>query len=171
MLDELVGGPLRLIYAPFDIPARLTFHVLDASLTALAHLTRAFGKRLGLPRGFDRSLLGLASSLRGVVRAPGADLDGVADRRGVDDGCRHLPPTVACAGWPAVDDALLVEDSVTAVVQVQGKLRARLQVSPDISETDLEAAALADKSVQRSLEGKQVRKVIVRAPKLVNVVV
>jgi leucyl-tRNA synthetase len=80
-------------------------------------------------------------------------------------------PTVARAGWPTVDEALLVEDSVTAVVQVQGKLRARLQVSPDISDTDLEAAAMADRSVQRSLEGKQVRKVIVRAPKLVNVVV
>jgi leucyl-tRNA synthetase len=80
-------------------------------------------------------------------------------------------PTVARAGWPTVDESLLVEDSVTAVVQVQGKLRARLQVSPDISEADLEAAAMADRSVQRSLEGKQVRKVIVRAPKLVNVVV
>jgi len=80
-------------------------------------------------------------------------------------------PTVARTGWPTVDESLLVEDSVTAVVQVQGKLRARLRVSPDISETDLEAAAMADRSVQRSLEGKQVRKVIVRAPKLVNVVV
>src|SRR4051812_5843170 len=80
-------------------------------------------------------------------------------------------PTVARAGWPTVDEALLVEDSVTAVVQVQGKLRARLEVSPDISDADLEAAALADESVQRALEGRQVRKVIVRAPKLVNVVV
>ncbi len=79
-------------------------------------------------------------------------------------------PTVARAGWPAVDEALLVEDSVTAVVQVQGKLRARLEVSPDITEADLEAAALADEAVQRALDGKQVRKVIVRAPKLVNVV-
>ncbi len=79
-------------------------------------------------------------------------------------------PTVARAGWPVVDEALLVEDSVTAVVQVQGKLKARLEVSPDISESDLEAAALADEAVQRALEGKQVRKVIVRAPKLVNVV-
>ncbi|HET7351799.1 MAG TPA: leucine--tRNA ligase [Marmoricola sp.] len=79
-------------------------------------------------------------------------------------------PTVALAGWPQVDEALLVEDSVTAVVQVQGKLRARLEVSPGISEADLEAAALADEAVQRALKGKQVRKVIVRAPKLVNVV-
>ncbi len=79
-------------------------------------------------------------------------------------------PTVSRAGWPAVDEALLVEDSVTAVVQVQGKLKARLEVSPGISEVDLEAAALAERSVQRAIEGKQVRKVIVRAPKLVNVV-
>ncbi len=79
-------------------------------------------------------------------------------------------PTVAKAGWPAVDESLLVEDSVTAVVQVQGKVRARLEVSPDISEADLEAAALADPAVQRAIEGRTVRKVIVRAPKLVNVV-
>jgi leucyl-tRNA synthetase len=79
-------------------------------------------------------------------------------------------PTVARAGWPAVDPALLVEDSVTAVVQIQGKLRARLEVSPDITETDLEALALADGHVQRALDGRPVRKVIVRAPKLVNIV-
>jgi leucyl-tRNA synthetase len=79
-------------------------------------------------------------------------------------------PTVARAGWPVVDEALLVEDSVTAIVQVQGKLRAKLEVSPDISEADLEALALADEAVQRSLDGKTIRKVIVRAPKLVNIV-
>jgi len=79
-------------------------------------------------------------------------------------------PTVARAGWPSVDPAMLVEDSVTAIVQVQGKLRAKLEVAPDISEADLEAAAMADEAVQRSLDGKTVRKVIVRAPKLVNIV-
>ncbi len=57
-----------------------------------------------------------------------------------------------------------------AVVQIQGKVRARLEVSPDISEADLEAFALADEAVLRSLEGRGVRKVIVRAPKLVNIV-
>jgi leucyl-tRNA synthetase len=79
-------------------------------------------------------------------------------------------PTVARAGFPAVDEALLVEESVTAVVQVQGKVRARLEVSPDVSDADLEAAAMADPAVQKALEGKTIRKVIVRAPKLVNVV-
>ena len=80
-------------------------------------------------------------------------------------------PTVARAGWPVVDEALLVEDSVTAVVQVRGKVRARLEVAPDISEADLESAALADPAVVRAIDGATVRKVIVRAPKLVNIVV
>ena len=79
-------------------------------------------------------------------------------------------PTVARAGWPTVDEALLVEDTLTAVVQIQGKLRAKLEVSPDISAADLEALALADPHVQRALDGRTVRKVIVRAPKLVNIV-
>jgi leucyl-tRNA synthetase len=75
-------------------------------------------------------------------------------------------PTVARVPWPEIDPALLVDDTVTAVVQVQGKVRARLEVAPSISEADLEAAALA--AVQ--LEGAP-KKVIVRAPKLVNIVI
>ncbi|GAA4114211.1 leucine--tRNA ligase [Nocardioides fonticola] len=80
-------------------------------------------------------------------------------------------PTVARVGWPTVDEALLVEESVTAVVQIQGKVKARLEVAPDIAEADLEALALADADVVRAIDGRPVRKVIVRAPKLVNIVV
>ncbi|CAM3685174.1 leucine--tRNA ligase [Nocardioides zeicaulis] len=79
--------------------------------------------------------------------------------------------TVVRAGWPAVDEALLVEDTVTAVVQVKGKVKGRLEVSPDISDADLESLALADPGVQRAIDGAPVRKVVVRAPKLVNIVV
>jgi leucyl-tRNA synthetase len=56
-------------------------------------------------------------------------------------------------------------------VQIQGKVRARLEVSPDISEADLEALAMADDGVVRAIDGRPVHKVIVRAPKLVNIVV
>ncbi|MFT4081236.1 MAG: leucine--tRNA ligase [Nocardioides sp.] len=80
-------------------------------------------------------------------------------------------PTVARAGLPEVDPELLVEDTVTAVVQVQGKVRARLAVSPSIGDDDLETLAMADETVRRAIDGRAVRKVIVRAPKLVNVVV
>lgn len=80
-------------------------------------------------------------------------------------------PSVALAGWPQVDPALLVEDAVTCVVQVNGKVRGRLEVAPDIAEDELERLALADESVQRSIDGAEIRKVIVRAPKIVNLVI
>ncbi len=77
---------------------------------------------------------------------------------------------VALAGWPDVDASLLVEDVVTCVVQVAGKVRARLEVSPTISEADLREQAMAQESVVRALDGRGVRTVVVRAPRLVNVV-
>jgi leucyl-tRNA synthetase len=77
-------------------------------------------------------------------------------------------PSVALAGWPTLDPALLVEDSVICVVQISGKVRERLEVSPDISEADLRELALA--AVADSIAGKELRTVIVRAPKLVNIV-
>jgi leucyl-tRNA synthetase len=57
------------------------------------------------------------------------------------------------------------------VVQVQGKVRARLEVAPDIAADELERLALADPGVAKAIDGRPVRKVVVRAPKLVNVVV
>jgi len=79
-------------------------------------------------------------------------------------------PSVAQAGWPAADPALLVQETVTCVVQVAGKVRDRLQVPPDITDEDLRALALAAPGVARALAGRQVRMVVVRAPRLVNVV-
>ena len=72
--------------------------------------------------------------------------------------------------WPTADPALLVEDTVTCVVQVAGKVRDRLEVAPGIDEESLRAQALASEAVQRSLDGRDVRTVVVRAPRLVNVV-
>jgi leucyl-tRNA synthetase len=79
-------------------------------------------------------------------------------------------PSVANAGWPAVDESLLVQDTVVAVVQVQGKLRDRLTVPADIGEDELRELALASGNVQRALAGREIRKSIVRAPRLVNFV-
>ena len=73
--------------------------------------------------------------------------------------------------FPTADEQYLVEDTVTCVVQVKGKVRGRLEVAPSISDADLEAAALAEPNVVRAIDGAPVRKVIVRAPKLVNIVV
>jgi leucyl-tRNA synthetase len=71
--------------------------------------------------------------------------------------------------WPAPDPAMLTVEQVTMVVQVKGKVRDRIEVSPDITDADAEALALASEQVQAHLSG-QPTKVIVRAPKLVNIV-
>ncbi len=80
-------------------------------------------------------------------------------------------PTVAATAWPRVDPELLVQESVTCVVQVQGKLRARLEVPPDVAAEELQRLALADAHVRRAVDGREVRRVVVRPPSLVNVVV
>ncbi|MCF2706345.1 leucine--tRNA ligase [Arcanobacterium haemolyticum] len=80
------------------------------------------------------------------------------------------PQSLAREPFPVVsDEALLVDDTVTCVVQVKGKVRDRLEVPADISDEDLTARALASDRVQKFLEGEP-RKVIVRAPGLVNIV-
>lgn len=78
---------------------------------------------------------------------------------------------VALSGLPKVDEALLVQDTVTCVVQVMGKVRDRLEVAPDIAEDELVALALAAPNVARQIGGAQVRKVIARPPGLVNIVI
>jgi len=72
--------------------------------------------------------------------------------------------------FPVADPALLVAETVTCVVQVQGKVRDRLEVAPTIGQDELRDLALAAPGVQRALDGHAVRTVIVRPPTLVNVV-
>ena len=78
--------------------------------------------------------------------------------------------TLAFVDFPVADPALLVDDTVTCVVQIQGKVRDRIEVAADVSDADLEQQALASPKVMAALDGRTVRKVIVRAPKLVNIV-
>jgi leucyl-tRNA synthetase len=78
--------------------------------------------------------------------------------------------SLAYEPFPTADPALLVEEAVTCVVQVQGKVRDRLQVPPSVGDDELRALALASERVVAALDGRAVRTVIVRAPKLVNVV-
>jgi leucyl-tRNA synthetase len=80
------------------------------------------------------------------------------------------PQSLAYEPFPVADPAMLVEETVTCVVQVAGKVRDRLEVAVDVSEADLTELALASAGVQRALAGRDVRTVVVRAPRLVNVV-
>jgi len=74
------------------------------------------------------------------------------------------------ADFPVADPRYLVADEVTCVVQVQGKVRDKIQVPPDITEEALRDLALASEGARRALDGRGIRTVIVRAPKLVNIV-
>ena len=78
-------------------------------------------------------------------------------------------PGVALAGFLTVDETLLVESNITAIVQVDGKLRDKFDVPVDITPEALEALAMKSDAVVRAIGDKQVANVIVRAPKLVNI--
>ncbi len=78
---------------------------------------------------------------------------------------------VARAAWPEVDESLLVEDEVTIAVQVRGKLRDTLTAAKGSDNATLEALALGSEKVQRSIDGAEIRKVIVVPDRLVNIVI
>ena len=78
---------------------------------------------------------------------------------------------IAHASWPICDPEALKREEVTIVVQVNGKLRGRVQLAVDATNEEAEAAALADERVQNHITGKTVRKVIVVPNRLVNIVV
>lgn len=78
--------------------------------------------------------------------------------------------TLAYAQWPEFDEALTVDETITIVIQINGKLRSRIQAPSTASKDDLEALAMADEKVQAAIEGLTVRKVIVVPGRLVNVV-
>jgi len=80
-------------------------------------------------------------------------------------------PSVARAGWLKVEPELLVAESIVCVLQISGKIKSRIEVPIDITDIELEQLALSDYTMKTALAGVEVKKVIVRAPKLVNVVV
>jgi leucyl-tRNA synthetase len=73
--------------------------------------------------------------------------------------------------WPEVDETALAQDKVELMVQVNGKLRSKIKVSADADNKTIESAALSDESVERFIDGKEVRKVIVVPGRLVNIVI
>jgi leucyl-tRNA synthetase len=81
------------------------------------------------------------------------------------------PYSIHTQQWPAVDEEAAKEDEITLVVQVNGKVRDRIVVPADIAEEDAKAVALASEVVQRFMEGKPARKVVVIPGRLVNIVV
>jgi leucyl-tRNA synthetase len=138
------------------------FNVAVARVMELVNVTR---------KAIDGQVGGADPAVREAVEAVAVILSLFAPYAAEDIWSRlGHQPSVALSGWPEIDEALLVEDTVTCVVQIQGKVRDRLDVSPTIAEDQLREAALSSPAVQKALAGREVRTVIVRAPKLVNIV-
>lgn len=78
-------------------------------------------------------------------------------------------PSVAHALWPGADQTLLVEESVVAIVQVNGKLRAKLEVSPSVTADELREKAFADPHIASYVDGQDIKNVVVRPPKVVSI--
>ena len=80
-------------------------------------------------------------------------------------------PAIANAGWPAIDKSLLGVDNVIAILQINGKIKDRIEVPPNISNEALEQLSRENAEIKAALAGATVKKVITVAPKLVNFVV
>jgi leucyl-tRNA synthetase len=164
-----------------DVEIRTAVHKLIADCTAQADHKRF---NVSIAR-----LMELTSLLRKAIDggALSTDAGAAAVREGAEGLARMLSifapftaeeawsllgreASVVFAEWPSYEPSLLVESVVTCVVQVAGKLRDRLKVAADIGEDELRALALASDAVTRALDGRAVRTVVIRAPKLVNVV-
>jgi leucyl-tRNA synthetase len=80
-------------------------------------------------------------------------------------------PAIANTGWPVIDKSLLGVDNVIAILQVNGKIKDRIEVSPNISKEELEKLGRENAEIKAALSGTEVKKVITVAPKLVNFVI
>ncbi|MGN5635921.1 leucine--tRNA ligase [Streptomyces sp. AC154] len=135
--------------------AGMRFNTAIAKVTELNnHLTKAGGP---LPRSVAEPLVLLVAPLAPHIA------EELWRRLGHTDSVVHQD-------FPVADPAYVIDETVTCVVQVKGKVKARLEISPSITDAELETLALADPAVVAALGGAGIRKVIVRAPKLVNIV-
>ena len=80
-------------------------------------------------------------------------------------------PAIALVGWPTIDESLLGADSVTVILQISGKIKARIEVSPHITSAELEKLALENEAIKAEIVGAKIKKIITVAPKLVNIVI
>ncbi len=165
---ERDAGVDRAVARTVDEVTRLVEgHRLNVAIARLMELTNALRKAVDAGAGAASLTDGLSSLAIMLGCFAPYTAEEVWSRLGHD-----VPAgdSVHDSTWPEADPALLVQESVTCVVQVQGKVRDRLEVPPDIDDEQLQKLALESDAVLRALDGRGIRTVIVRAPKLVNIV-
>jgi leucyl-tRNA synthetase len=138
----------------------------NTAVAALMELLNTVSKAARSEEGIERATLDEALDTMALLLAPMAPhiTAELWEERHPDRLSVHLMP------WPVADPELVKESEVTMVVQVNGKVKARLLVSPSIGEEDAVAAALADPSVVTALDGASPSRVVARPPRLVNIV-
>jgi leucyl-tRNA synthetase len=146
-----------------DVPALVEhtkFNVVVARLMELVNATR---------KAIDSGVGPADAAVREAAEVTALVLDMVAPHTAEEMwSILGHEPFVGLAVWPAADEALLVEQTVTAIVQIDGKVRATLEVPTAITADELEAQARADERVLRSLAGRDIQRAVVRAPKVVS---
>jgi leucyl-tRNA synthetase len=168
VVDEETGE-VRVVDAPLDdATARIMHRTIDAvsrdfatlgfntAIARLIELNNALTKLDDVPRVAAETIVHMVSPIAPHIA------EELWARLGHEDSITFEP-------FPVADPTLLVEDTVTCVVQIKGKVRDRLDVPADISEDELRDRVLALPKVVAATEGG-IRTVIVRPPKLVNVV-
>jgi leucyl-tRNA synthetase len=138
----------------------------NTAVAAIMELLNAASKVARSKEGIDKATLDEALDVMATLLAPmtphiTAEL--WQERHPERPGVHQLP-------WPVADPALVAEATVTMVVQVNGRVKARLSVVPTISEADASAAALADATIAAALKGATPARVVARPPRLVNIV-
>jgi leucyl-tRNA synthetase len=143
---------------------------LNTNVAALMELLNALGEFNAAP---DSASGADAFAVREAVEALVVMLTPFSPHAGEEmwEGLGHEGGLSRSAPWPVADTELAKKEELEIPVQVNGKLRSRVVVAPDISEADLRTIALADSKVQSFIDGHQVMKVIVVPQRLVNVVV
>ena len=151
----------RFLHDGPQLAEALKFNVLVARIMELTNLTR---------KAIDSGVGGADAAVREAVEAITIALSMFAPHT-AEEMWEQLgyEPSVATAGWRKANSALLVEDQVTCIVQVDGKVRDRLEVSAKVESAELEAMARVSENVIRAIGDREVVAVIVRAPKLVNI--
>jgi leucyl-tRNA synthetase len=138
----------------------------NTAVAALMELQRDVARWARGPEGAHREVLGEAVDALLVLLAPMAPhVPAELWQRRHGESAR-----VHAESWPVADAALVADETVTMVVQVNGKVKGRVEVPPGISEDDAVAAALASESVRRALDGREPERVVSRPPRMVNLI-
>jgi len=139
------------------------FNVVVARIMELVNATR---------KAIDSGCGASDAAVREAAEAIAITLSLVAPYTGEDmwEKLGHKP-AIANAGWPVIDKSLLGADNVIAILQINGKIKDRIEVSPNISMDELEKLAKENPEIKAALVGAEIKKVITVAPKLVNFVI